>query len=150
MPEFEITFEPGYIVQFLFAIILLIVIIFIIYKVKKFLRPKDEIVDREMVKRKWQEIEQLLEQNTENSYKLAIMEADKLLDYALKAKMLPGNDLGGRLKVACARNPKLKSVWPAHIARNKIVHDPHYIITKNTAYNAIKRFKYALNILGVL
>lgn len=107
-------------------------------------------LSRKEVKKRWAEIEVLMKQSSENAYKLAILEADKLLDHTMKSLMYSGETMGQRLKYACHKNPQLRPVWKAHIMRNKIAHEAGYRIRRNEAQFAIREFKKALRDLGAL
>ena len=113
-------------------------------------RLEDEGVNRKIIESRWSEIESLIKQEGEMSSKLAIMEADKLLDYTLKSMALPGETLGERLKFACYKYDKLKKVWWAHKVRNEMVHESSFKLDKGTARRAIDEFKRALQELGAL
>lgn len=76
----------------------------------------------------------------------AIMDADKLLDYALGKKCFEGN-LGEKLKKAGARFADLDGVWFAHKLRNKVAHELKEVDLEE-AKRALKYFKKALNDLG--
>ncbi|MBI5621809.1 hypothetical protein HY933_03035 [Candidatus Falkowbacteria bacterium] len=128
--------------------IIIIVLIWLVVRRMKSAGAEDYIVDR--VKQQWAGIEQLLEQNSDVSWKLAIMEADKLLDYALKSVGFPGKDLGERLRSAAYRHPQIRDVWPAHKARNRLVHETDYHLDARTARSALQQFKRALQTLRVL
>lgn len=136
------------------AIIFFVAIIFAyigIKKIKQLFRGRDMLgMSREDVKKRWAQIEELLARTDEMSYKLAVMEADKLLDHALKAKFFPGTSLGERLRAAGYKYPAIRNVWPAHLTRNKLVHEANYHLDERTARNAITQFKRALAELGAL
>lgn len=78
--------------------------------------------------------------------KSSILDADKLLDYALKVKGFEGN-LGEKLKKAGARFSNKNAVWSAHKLRNQIAHELGEI-NVDEAKTALKSFKQALNDLG--
>jgi len=84
------------------------------------------------------------------SYKLAVMEADKLLDHTLKAMTMPGKDMGERLKAVGYKYPNIRQVWFAHRIRNQIVHEASYNLSSSLAKKAIKSFKQALKELSIL
>ena len=70
---------------------------------------------------KWKELQKLL--NTTATWPLAIIDADKLLDQALKARRFKGKTMGERL-VAAQREIKYNDeVWFGHKLRNKLVHE---------------------------
>jgi hypothetical protein len=107
-------------------------------------------IDKKEIKKRWQEIEELLNKSSEMSYKLAVMEADKLLDYILKSMFFPGSTLGERLKVACCKYEKLRRVWYAHKVRNQLVHETNYHLSYGEAKKALNIFKKGFEELGIM
>lgn len=84
--------------------------------------------------------------NLEYDPKHAVLDADKLLDYALKAKGFSGS-LGEKLKKAGPRFSDLDGVWSAHKLRNKLAHEIMDLKVKD-AKIALSQFRRALNDLG--
>ncbi|MDA1061107.1 MAG: hypothetical protein O3B47_04935 [bacterium] len=78
--------------------------------------------------------------------KHSVMDADKLLDYALKAKGFEGS-LGEKLKLAGPRFSDLNGIWSAHKLRNRIAHEMGDI-SKGDGERALKSFRRALHDLG--
>lgn len=105
---------------------------------------------RKELEMKWMQIEQLAMRGDEMSGKLALMEADKFLDHALKMLMFSGDTMGERMKVAAYKFPKVKDAWPAHILRNKMVHETGFNLRPDSARHAIGQFKAALKQMNVL
>lgn len=133
------------------VVVCLIVLMIIAALLKKMFSRVDLMgMSREDIKRQWNQIEELIARNDDMSHKLAVMEADKLLDHALKAMGFAGMTLAERLKVAAYRYPSIRNVWPAHAARNRMVHEASYHLDKATARDAIRRFGNALKELNVL
>ncbi|MFH1838022.1 MAG: hypothetical protein ABH808_00775 [Candidatus Kuenenbacteria bacterium] len=148
----EINIEIWQIVLGLIIIAIGLLIFFKFVKIiKSFFRGKKLYgIDKEEIKKKWQEIEGLLNKSSEISYKLAILEADKLLDHVLKSMFFPGNTLGERLKVACYKYEKLRQVWWAHKVRNQLVHETNYHLAYGEAKKALNIFKKGFEELGIL
>ncbi|HTM68415.1 MAG TPA: hypothetical protein VL426_03890 [Candidatus Binatia bacterium] len=109
-----------------------------------------EVRDRETMRRRWREIEQMLSAPGEMSRKVAVLEADKLLDYALKALAMPGTTLGERLKFAQYKYPELRDVWWAHKVRNQLAHEASYHLDPSVARSALKAFEKALTRVGAI
>lgn len=109
-----------------------------------------EHADRETMQRRWREITQMLAAPGEMSRKVAVLEADKLLDYALKALAMPGTTLGERLKFAQYKYPELRDVWWAHKVRNQLAHEASYHLDGGVAHRAIKAFEKALIRIGAI
>lgn len=106
--------------------------------------------DRVELRRRWSEIESFAAGSGEVQRKLAVIEADKLLDHALKALAMPGTTLGERLKFAQYNYPKLRDVWWAHKVRNQLVHEASYHLDSRMAKSAVREFKKALAMLGAI
>jgi hypothetical protein len=111
---------------------------------------KYDVGDREAMQQRWQEIEALLKAPGEMSPKLAVIEADKLLDHALKVLAMPGETLGERLKFAAYKYPKLRNVWWAHRVRNQLVHEASYRLDRTVAKDAVRSFQAALKMIGAI
>jgi hypothetical protein len=109
-------------------------------------------LDREMVLNKWQEIGELMELGGPSRMRSAIIEADKLLDYALKAKGFGGENLGERLKSAKDRMDysAYDCAWKGHKLRNKLVHEIEADVLGWEVKQGLKDFERALRDLKVL
>lgn len=103
------------------------------------------------IRRKWHMIEKRLNSRDETNYKMAVIEADKLLDRLLELAGYSGKSMGERLKqLTPAQISNLDAIWRAHKLRNNIVHDIDRKIKYNNACQAIEAFKKALEELEVL
>ncbi|MDP2656456.1 MAG: hypothetical protein Q8P11_02735 [bacterium] len=105
---------------------------------------------RQELTARWAKIEQLAMQNDEMSGKMALMEADKFFDLALKMMMFSGDTMGERMKVAGYKFPKMQDAWQAHILRNKMVHDAQFSLRPDSARRAVGQYKNALKQMNVL
>lgn len=82
---------------------------------------------------------------------LAIIEADKLVDDALKLKGLKGEHLADRLQLLRAEDyPTLDRLWRAHRVRNELVHTPDFGIDEGDADDVLKVYEKFLKELGAL
>jgi len=127
------------------------IVAMVIGKVKSFFAGRGfEGTDREAMRARWTEIERSMESGGEMGRKLAVIEADKLLDHALKALAMPGATLGERLKFAQYKYPELRDVWWAHKVRNQLAHEASYHLDASMARNALKAFRKALHRLGAI
>jgi hypothetical protein len=131
------------------ALLLIALIILISWLRKKFGRPELHGMSQEQIQKRWHEIEKISESGAMGA-KMAIMEADKLLDSALKSMMMSGNTLGERLKFAVYKYPQLRNVWNAHRLRNRIVHEASFEPGLGETRAAIRDFKRALQTLKLL
>ncbi len=118
--------------------------------VRRLFAPKLQGMDRGAIKARWDEIERMSAAGGEMNLKMAVMEADKLLDHALKAMAIPGTTLGERLKFAAYKYPNIRNVWNAHRLRNQLAHEASYYLDPSFAKKALRDFKDALRLLNVL
>ena len=84
------------------------------------------------------------------TYEISIINADKLLDAALKKRRFRGETMGERLISAKNSLSKRQAVWDAHKLRNRIVHEENVRLDKQKVHAAIKGFESALRDLGAL
>ncbi|MDQ7814934.1 MAG: hypothetical protein RDU25_03990 [Patescibacteria group bacterium] len=139
-----------YLIAGILLLVVLLVIIFGIWKLKRWLtRPEMFGMTREQMRKRWDGIRETSKMNIMGA-KLAIFEADTLLDSGLKSLLMPGETLGERLKVACYKYPNLRRVWWAHKLRNHLAHDSSAQISVREANQALDEFERALKILNVL
>lgn len=154
MDEFDVvvasTGTPIWIYYLVGGIFLLIGLIIVVQKIKRlFTRPEMYGLSREEVQKRWATIRQTSMQGVMGA-KLAVMEADTLLDSALKSMSMPGQTLGERLKFAGYKHPSLKNVWWAHKLRNQLVHEATFQLGQRQAKQALDEFEKALKTLNVL
>jgi len=127
------------------GLVLLFVVLYVIFT--RFRVHSDEF-DRDVWHERWEQVENYLASSNMGEWRLAVIEADKFLDGLLKHKGIAGNSLGERLKVAQGKWGDLRRVWPAHILRNKLVHDSGFMLSHGRAKQAVKDFKKAVKVLG--
>lgn len=132
------------------GVLAIAILVLLAYKLKRLLsRPEMYGLSREEVQRRWTQIRETSGQGMMGA-KLAIMEADTLLDSALKSMSMPGTTLGERLKVAGYKYPKLRNVWWAHKLRNQLVHEATFQVGTRQARQALDEFERALKTLNLL
>ncbi|MEX0596988.1 MAG: hypothetical protein WD512_10865 [Candidatus Paceibacterota bacterium] len=103
------------------------------------------------VNKEWSNIVKRLDSGDEANYKLAVIEADKLIDTVLKNLTIPGSTMGERLKaIPVSQLPSIDNVWQVHKLRNHLVHTTEFVLTENKAKQAITIYQQALNELKVL
>ncbi len=86
-----------------------------------------------------------------NDWKLAIIEADIILDDTLKRAGFVGASLGERLRsIGPAQLASLDDAWQAHKVRNQIAHGgADFVLTKRLAEDTIKQYRRVFDELGV-
>jgi hypothetical protein len=98
----------------------------------------------------WHKIEEHFYRGGESDLKVAILEADKLLNNALREAGVMGIQLGDRLKKATPQQvPNLNELWQAHKLRNQIAHEPNFKLKRDLAEKALGIYQTALTNLGI-
>lgn len=107
-------------------------------------------LNQEKYRTKWLTIERSLKKDQTASYHLSVLNADKLLDHAMKEAGYKGTTMGERLKSASNSLSNKNAVWSAHKLRNQIAHEPDVQVSYDTARRALASFKQALKDLGAI
>lgn len=98
------------------------------------------------------DIQQHAASENPNDWKLAIIEADIILDGLLKERGYAGDTLGERLRsIAPHQLSSLQDAWEAHKVRNMIAHEgPDFILTKRMVEETIGRYRRVFAEFGIL
>jgi hypothetical protein len=97
---------------------------------------------------KWQAAQKLC--SAKETWPLAIINADKLLDEALKKQHYKGKSMGERLASAQRDLSDNDAVWFGHKLRNKLVHEHDVTLDKEDVQDALAGIRQALRDLGAL
>ena len=94
--------------------------------------------------KQWSKITKRLEGGKETEYRMAIIEADSLLEDILRKMGYKGETLRSLLDQIDAKIlPNLDDIWYAHELRNNIVHDSNYDLNIENAKKAMKIYEQA-------
>jgi hypothetical protein len=101
---------------------------------------------------RWEAIQQRVSENTPEAWRIAIIEADIMLDETLTNAGYVGQTLGEKLKSA---NPQsfttIQDAWEAHKVRNEIAHvGSDFVLTKKNAQETLVRFERVFREFGVI
>lgn len=151
----QVTIDLGQagkvIVVAVFAAVAFFIVAMLVKKVRGFFASRAfDVDDRKSFGRRWKEIQKMVDQPGEMNRKLAILEADKLLDHALKSLGMSGETMGERLKFAQYKYPDLRNVWWAHKIRNQLAHEASFRLDAGDARRAMRDFERALTRLGAI
>ena len=128
------------------AIVFGIIILFLISRFAP--KPKRRL-NQDYFQKRWLEILQRVKSSDDGTV-LAIIDADKLVDEALKKLHFNGKTMGERLVAAQRSLTNNDSIWYAHKLRNRLVHEPNVRLKKSEAQMALTGFRQALRDLGAL
>jgi hypothetical protein len=112
----------------------------------------DELYGSGASNNRWEEIEQHVTTDNPNDWKLAIIEADVMLEEMLRSAGYAGQTIGDKLKSASPNNFKtLDDAWRAHRVRNNIAHGgADFVLTKKLAQETIVQYKHVFQEFGIV
>lgn len=92
---------------------------------------------------RWQDALKHADSDNPNDWRLAIIEADIILEEMLDTLGYPGSTIGDRLKQASPETFRtIDDAWKAHKIRNDIAHrGTDFILTKRMAREALERYQ---------
>lgn len=122
----------------------------IIFAVISLTNKSPKLLDITQYRSRWLSIETSLKRDEPASYTLSIVEADKLLDKALKERAYKGETMGDRMKKCQGKWTNGNGVWAAHKLRNRLVHETDFQIDYERSRQAIAAYKQALKDLGAI
>ena len=113
-------------------------------------RGRGRQLDVDRYRTSWLTIEQQLIKGEEASSHLVILNADKLLDQALKQRGFNGDTMGERMKSAKSAWSNANNIWSAHKLRNRIAHETDVKVGYDIARRALSAYKQALKDVGAI
>lgn len=125
-----------------------VAILIVIFLASWLTRRRPRKLNVKNFQKRWQEAQALCV--SKNTWPLAIINADKLLDDALKRSRYKGKSMGERLVAAQHDLNNNDSVWYAHKLRNRLVHEENVKLTKRIVQDALIGVRQALKDLGAL
>lgn len=113
-----------------------------------FIRRRPSKLDTLDFNTKWQTAQGLC--SKQETWPLAVINGDKLLDEALKKCKYRGKTMGERMVAAQHEIGDNDSMWFGHKLRNKLVHEDLKKLKKKDVMTALIGFREALKDLGAL
>ena len=100
--------------------------------------------------RQWQNIKKKLESSSESEWKLAVTEAENLLDEILKRSGIVGESFGEKINnIKPDQLKNVADVKKVHEIRNSIMHNPDYVLSLDEAKRVLEVYERALRNLGL-
>jgi len=97
---------------------------------------------------KWAELQKMCKD--QKTWPLAVIDADKLLDDALKKRRFKGKTMGERLVSAQRAISNNDGAWFGHKLRNRLVHEQDTVVREKDIKQALVGIRQALKDLGAL
>lgn len=107
-------------------------------------------LDVDKYRSRWMKIETTLKRDDELSHTVSVLEADKLLDQALREKGLSGKTMAERMKQCQGKWTNGNGVWAAHKLRNRLAHDTDAKIDYERSKQALVAYKQGLKDIGAI
>lgn len=102
--------------------------------------------------KRWDDVQQHIAADDPQSWRLAIIEADILLEEILEVAGYAGNSIGEKLKSASPTTfATIDQAWRAHKVRNQIAHaGSDFVLTKKIAQDTITQYRMVFEEFGVV
>ncbi len=147
------------IISFLISSILLGCIIYFLFNTEVVSGPVSHFIDvfngidtsRRGSIKAWKQIQKKLQTKQENQLKLAVVEANNILNGALRAAGYQGKNLGERLsKIVPVEFCNIEEVKRAHEIKKRIDSEPDFSLTHGEAKMLVDIYKKALQDLNLI
>jgi len=101
---------------------------------------------------RWDIIQKRVTENSPEAWRIAIIEADILLEETLNNAGYVGQTLGEKLKGANTQSfTTIQDAWEAHKVRNEIAHaGSDFVLTQRTAQETITRYERVFREFGIV
>lgn len=130
------------------AAVLLAAVVGVVYLI--FAGKNSAKLNVERYQTSWLAIENSVSRQTPAGWQVAIMDADKLVDQALRERNVRGKTMGERLKSADKLWSNSHYIRGAHKVRNQVAHDVNVQVTYEITLRSLSAFKQALKDLGAI
>lgn len=134
--------------QTFLAVAAVIILLILVFAASWLVRRKPRKLNQAYYQERWQTLQGLLKDKA--TWPLAVIDADKLLDDALKRSKYKGKTMGERLVAAQHDIRDNDDVWFGHKLRNQLVHESNVKLTERKVKDALLGIRSALKDLGAL
>lgn len=125
-----------------------VVLLLLVFGSSFLLHRKPKHLNQAYYTERWQELQKLCKDKS--TWPLAVIDADKLLDDALKKSRYHGKTMGERLVSAQRQISDNDGVWYGHKLRNRLVHESNVKLVERDVKDALLGIRSALKDLGAL
>lgn len=128
--------------------VIIIAVIVVLAVVGLFIRLSRRRVKPDQFKQKWLDLQKFCA--SKETWPLAIITADKLLDEALRKKRFKGKSMGERLVAAQKQLTDNDGVWYAHNIAKKLLDEAAIRLKQADVKKSLVGYRQALRDLGVM
>lgn len=126
----------------------LVALLLLVFGVSFFMRRRPRKLNVAQFQERWQNLQKQCA--NKSTWALAIIDADKLLDDALRKRHYRGKTMGERLVSAQHDISDNDGVWYGHKLRNRLVHENDVKLKERDVKDALVGIRAALKDLGAL
>lgn len=113
--------------------------------------PAELTTKRGKLAKQWGKIRQKLQTDNESAWKVAIIEADNIIDDLIARMRYPGENMGERLAgINPGQIENIDELKKAHETRNRIIHEENFRLTKELADETLGYYENFLKYFEVL
>jgi len=113
--------------------------------------PPEFVNKKGKLRKKWNKIREGIKSSEEDNWKIAIIEADEIIDDLIRRMGYAGENMGERLaEINPGQIENIEELKKAHETRNQIIHDEAFELTKEQAEETIRYFENFLKYFDVL
>lgn len=113
--------------------------------------PPELTTDKKKLQKKWTKIKERLKGENESEYKVAIIEADNLIDSLLQGLSFAGENMGDRLdKIPPGQLDFVEELKMAHEIKNRIIHEENFQVSREKAKETIELYEKFLDYFDAL
>lgn len=130
------------------AVVAIVILLILVFGTSYLLRRKPKSLNQAYYQERWKKLQGMLKDK--ETWPLAIIDADKLLDDALKRSRYKGKTMGERLVSAQRQITNNDGTWYGHKLRNRLVHESDVKLREREVKDALIGIRSALKDLGAL
>src|SRR5665647_111943 len=103
--------------------------------------PPELAGDRKKTKERWETIYKRLDSENESEYKVAIIEADKMIDELIEKLGYGGENMAERLdNIPDEQLESINEIREAHQIRNRIIHEDDFVVDRDMAEDVMDKY----------
>lgn len=113
--------------------------------------PPEITTKKAKLKARWDKIRKRLESENEADYKVAIIEADSVIDDLIRRIGYKGENMTERIKnIPSGQLDRIEEIKEAHEIRNRIIHEEKFRVSREVAEEVFAKYEHFLRHFEVL
>lgn len=113
--------------------------------------PPEITTKKAKMKARWDKIKKRLESGNEADYKVAIIEADSVIDDLIRRIGYKGENMMERINnIPIGQLDKVDEIKEAHEIRNRVIHEEKFRVNRKTAEEVFTKYEHFLRHFEVL